>query len=111
MRIEKTNRWWDLLVVWPFVAVPLALVVVLLSVAVVGSLGEEAMPILVLVGLFGFLIYVSIIVAVIAGQVYAIHRLYLTTDMPEDKKRSIVILLVLFNVFAVPVVHFMYLRK
>ncbi|MBU1126545.1 MAG: hypothetical protein ABH826_02655 [Patescibacteria group bacterium] len=111
--MHKTNRVWDVLVLWPFIYLILAIIftVVISFITTDASIPEEVMGALVALGSLFFLIHITSIVLMIVVYIYAIHRLYTQTRLPDDEKKKWLILIILFNFIAIPFLHFMYLRK
>ena len=110
---KKTNRVWDVLVLWPFIYFALALAFVIGISILTASTGdpEQVMGTVAALSILFFLVHISSIILMIVVYIYAIHRLYTQTKLPDDKKKTWLILIVLFNFVAIPILHFMHLRK
>lgn len=110
---NKTPRYWDFLVLWPFIYFALALVFVIIVGYIMATFGQndQTMSMVAILGLLFFLIHISSIILMIVVYIYAIHNLYTNTSLSDDKKRTWLILIVLFNFIAIPILHFMHLRK
>lgn len=111
---EPTNRVWDFLVLWPAVYLVLILIVLpLLGFAFVrlAEVGAEPPQALFVIMPFLFLIHMATVVIIIVDYIYAIHRLYTQTGLEDVEKRTWLILVVLLNMFAIPFLHFMHLRR
>ena len=108
MVAEKTNRVWDFLVLWPAIYIVLMIISIpLLIIAGNGSNPEDLMLGSALYGMFMTVGYFATIVI----YVYSIHRLYTQTKLPNDQKKTWLILVILFNMITIPILHFMHLRK
>ncbi|MDA0207829.1 MAG: hypothetical protein O3B64_00260 [bacterium] len=108
--MTKTNRWWDILVLWPFIYG--ALVTIMAILIAVNS--SEADVITLFTGIAASLMLLSYFVTAIlffVTFVYAIHRLYTATTLDNEHKKSWLIVILIFNVFAIPFLHFMHLKK
>ena len=109
-----THRFWDFLVLWPFIyfvvfIIGAALFGLLISVAV-AEMGEPPAILFAVIPLM-FLIHFATIVGMIVTYIYAIHRLYTQTDLDDDQKRIWLILIILFNIITIPILHFQHLRR
>lgn len=112
MSVEKTNRVWDFLVLWPFIYLALLFVIIPVSIMMSSGgdpedwmLGSMLLMMLLVVG------YFATIVIGIVIYVYSIHRLYTKTNLPDDKKKMWLVLVILFNMITIPILHFTHLRK
>lgn len=107
--VQTTSRWWDVLVLWPFIYAALVTII-----AIVLAMQTYSGDITAVTGIIASLALVSYIVTAVLMLVtfiYAIHRLYTATDLDDEHKKSWLIIIVIFNVFAIPFLHFMHLKK
>jgi hypothetical protein len=111
---EHTHWIWDVVVLWPFIWIALLFIILpLIGFSLSPYLSQfEEPPIIffTIIPIF-FLVHFASIVLLIVAYIYAIHRLYTRTNLDNDEKRMWLILLVIFNIFTVPILHFMHLRK
>jgi hypothetical protein len=111
MAQQKTHWFWDLAVLWPFICLALMIPAFIVLAVLSSAMSEDAMVIFgIIFGSLAFLFYIASIVIMIVTYVYAIHRLYTRTNLPEDQKKTWLILIVIFSYFAIPILHFMHLR-
>lgn len=110
--MHKTNRIWDVLVLWPLIYCAVVILFIVGMILIMSGLDPDvASNALFALGSLFFLIHVASIVIMIVVYIYAIHRLYIFAKIPVEKKKTWLILVVLFNFIAIPILHFMYLRK
>lgn len=111
---EPTHWVWDIIVLWPFIWVALLLIALpIISFSLAGFSAQYDQPPAILFALFPiiFLVHFGSIILFFVAYIYAIHRLYTRTSLTNDEKRMWLILVAVFNIFAVPILHFMHLRK
>ena len=108
---DKTNRIWDFLVLWPFIYFVLLMIIFPLMAIFAGEGLDELGALLAIGGFLLFLVHLATIVAMFVVLIYAVHRLYTQTKLPDEKKKLWLVLVMLFSVFAIPFLHFMHLRR
>lgn len=108
----RTNRIWDFLVLWPFIYVVLAMVIGFSFAGLAANMEDPSSlgPWLALFPLV-IIVHFATIISMMVTYVYAIHRLYVQTNLTNEQKKTWLILVIIFNVFAIPFLHFTHLRK
>lgn len=107
-----TNRFWDFLVLWPFIFIALFFMggIILAAASGISDAGEPPMLLWAAIPIF-VILYIATIIGAITSYVYAIHRLYTQTNLDDDTKKMWLILVILFNIITIPILHFMHLRR
>lgn len=112
MTTKKTHPIWDFLVLWPFIYF-LLLMVIIPFLALSGFADDPTQYVggYVALGFLLMVVHFATVISMVVVYVYAIHRLYTATKLSNDSKRTWLILIVIFNVLAIPFLHFKHLRK
>ncbi|MBU0613935.1 hypothetical protein KJ766_01450 [Patescibacteria group bacterium] len=107
-KVTKTHWFWDIAVLWPFIAVFLMLAMSTMTMFLNGSVLKDIAPLIIPLGI---LLYIGSIVLMIVVYVYAIHTLYTGTKLDNSQKKTWLVLVIMFNFITIPILHFMHLRK